>query len=325
MAKAQHHRSGSRGTPTRRKASARATGGRQPGALLRNAPLTLAGLVVVGLALWWGVSSVTNSGADSTGSVRPIANLDAPDVHSLLVDPQNPEHVLFGSHAGIQESRDGGFSWVNGGLRDADAMQLAASPKAPETLYATGHDVFQVSRDGGQTWQPLAHNLPGTDIHGFAQNPADPNRLYAFVAGAGTFTSPDAGTTWTPLPTQPPGGGMHLALASSGAALYAATEAGIVASSDHGVTWTPLRTQPNGQAMSLAIPASDPQTIYVGTPHGLAKSTDAGASWTGLGPDDVPVLALAVAPTDPQRVLFVSEGAAVYRSDDGGTTWTTPR
>ena len=288
-------------------------------------PFTLVTVALLGLVAWRMVASNARSdSADSDSSARSIATLNASDFHSLLVDPQNPEHIFFGSHAGMQESQDGGYSWKAGELRNADAMQLAVSPKAPETLYATGHDVFQVSRDGGHTWQPLAHNLPGTDIHGFAQDPLDPNRLYAFVTGAGTFTSVDGGTTWQSLPAQPPGGAMHLALASSGTSLYAATEAGLVASSDQGVTWAALAAQPSGGVISLAIPASDPQTIYAGTESGLATSADGGASWKMLGPPGVLVLALAVAPTDPSRVLFVSDKGAVYRSDTGGTTWRAP-
>lgn len=287
-------------------------------------PLLAISLVIVGLAAWWGIRSVTETTANDAGTIRSIATLKSSDFHSLLVDPQDPEHILFGSHTGVQESRDGGFTWNVGSLRNADAMQLASSSNAPGTVYATGHDVFQVSRDGGQTWQPLANNLPGTDIHGFAQDPATPQRLYAFVMGAGLFTSADSGAAWQLLPAQPPGGGMHLALASSATALYAATGAGIMTSSDQGMTWRPLAAQPSGQVISLAIPASDPQTLYVGTSSGLAKSTDAGASWTALGPQGVPILAIAVTPTDPGRVLLLSDKGAIYRSNDGGTTWQSP-
>lgn len=288
-------------------------------------PLTIAALILVGLIAWWVMSSFTgNERADSASSVRPIATLDSADFHSLLVDPQDPEHVLFGSHAGIQESHDGGFTWQDGTLRNADAMQLVASPKAPETLYATGHDVFQASHDGGQSWQTVTHNLPGTDIHGFAQDPAEAGRLFAFVAGGGIFTSADAGTTWAPLPTQPPAGGMHVALAAGAGSLYAATDMGLVVSRDGGQSWQVLPSQPSGQVISLVISASDPQTLYVGTPNGLEKSIDGGTAWTALGPQGVPVIALAVTPTDPNPVLFVSDTGAVYRSNDDGTTWDSP-
>ena len=296
----------------------RPTGGTASGWPKSMVPVAIAALVVIAGIVTWQLTSSTDGGADG---IQPIATLDTADVHSLLVDPQDPERVVFGSHAGTQVSRDGGFNWEDGELRNADAMQLAVSPKSPETLYATGHDLFQVSRDAGQSWQTLSHNLPGTDIHGFAQDPTDPLRLYAYLAGAGVFVSTDGGTNWAPLSGQPPGGGMHLVLATNGADLYAATGAGIVKSSDEGVTWTALSAQPRDQVISLAIPASEPQTLYAGTPNGLEKSTDGGASWTALGPQDVPALALAVTATEPSRVIFVSDTGAVYRSDDGGATW----
>lgn len=315
MAKKRQRRSSGRATTTPQPAHARATRGRQP------APLIIAGLVVIGLVLWWGVSSLTPTDADSTGSVEPIATVESPDYHSLLVDPQNPEHLLFGSHTGVQESHDGGATWEAGTLRDADAMQLSVSPEAPETIYATGHDVFQVSHDGGQTWQALEHTLPGTDIHGFAQDTSDPEQLFAFVVGAGVYGSTDAGGTWDPLPTQPPGGGMHVALAASGESLYAATEAGLVVSRDDGRTWDTLAGQPSSQVISLAVAASDPQALYAGTPSGLAKSTDGGSNWSDVGPDGVVVLAVAATPGDPDRVFVLSDAGGIYASDDGGQTW----
>ncbi len=283
--------------------------------------------LVVGLGLvgWWGYSAARGNDSGTNSSVRPIATLRSQDIHSLLVDPADPNHVLFGSHSGVQESRDGGFTWEAGSLRNADAMSLAASPQAPATLYAAGHNVFQVSQDGGQSWQPVKHNLPGTDLHAFAQDPNDPRRLSTLVAGVGLFASSDGGTTWAPLPTSPPGGGMHLALAASSTGLYAATEAGIVVTRDGGATWERLPGQPDGGVMSLAIPAAAPETLYAGTSSGLAKSTDGGARWAVVGPAGVPALALAVAPSDPNRVLFVADGGGVYRSDDGGASWLVPR
>lgn len=258
-------------------------------------------------------------------SPRSMATLEAPDFHSLLVDPSNPDHILFGAHSGIQESRNGGFNWEAGTLRNADAMSMAASPVDPETLFVAGHDVFQVSRDGGQTWQPVAHDLPGTDLHAFAQDPTDPRRLYTLVVGAGVFSSTDGGTKWAPLPTQPPGLSGHGALVTDGVTLYAATAAGIVRSPDGGTTWERAEGQPSGMVLSLTIPSATLRTLYAGTESGVAKSTDGGATWVSLGPNEVPVLALAVAPSDPNRVFIVSDTGAVYRSDDGGASWLAPQ
>lgn len=277
-------------------------------------PLGIVAVALLAIATWW--VSATLNGDD--GQAAPIATLDTPDFHSLLVDPANSDRILFGSHAGIQESLDGGFTWSDGTLRGTDAMQLAASMEEPATLYATGHDVFQVSRDGGQTWQPQAHDLPGTDIHGFAQDPGDPQRLYVSVVNYGMFTSGDGGATWRSLPIEPPGSGV---LAAGPGVLYSGVGPDVVASRDSGATWNVVSTLASGQVISLAVSSGEPQTMYAGTPNGIARSMDAGATWTALGPDGIPVLAVAVSPADSGQVLIVSNEGAVYRTDDGGETW----
>ena len=280
--------------------------------------LGVAVAVIAGILAWRAFPAI---GGNPAGA-RPIAAITAPDFHSLLIDPTNPDHIFFGSHAGIQESRDGGLTWQAGALQNADAMSMSVSPEEPSTLYVAGHDVFLASRDGGETWQPVDHDLPGTDLHAFAQDPLDPRRLYTLVVGAGLFSSTDGGSRWAPLATQPPDLAGHGALATDGATLYAVTSAGLVRSTDDGTSWEPTPAQPNGMLISLVTPAAAPGTLYAGTDSGVAKSTDGGASWDALGPSDVPVLALAIAPSDPQRVLIVDDTGAVYRSDDGGGSWT---
>lgn len=276
------------------------------------------GVLIGSLIAWWMWTARTGP-QDATA--QPIAVITAPDYHSLLINPGDANHVLFGSHEGTQESRDGGRTWQAGSLRGVDAMILASSPEAPETIYAAGHDVFQVSRDGGATWQPVAHNLPGTDIHGFAQDPEDPQRLYAFVVGAGALTSGDGGASWALLPTQPPGGS-YVVLASSGDKLYAATDAGIASSQDRGLTWSPLEAQPGKvTVLSLAVSVANPDLIYAGTPSGAFRSTDGGTSWDAIGPSGVAVLAIALTSDSPDQVLVLGDRGAVYRSNDAGTTW----
>lgn len=269
------------------------------------------GLVFIGLLGW--LASTYLMGDET---ITPIAALNAPDFHSILIDPQDPDHILFGSHTGIQESHDRGVTWEDGALRNVDAMQLTVSLDDPETIYVTGHDVFQVSRDGGQTWRPQVHDLPDTDIHGFTQDLDNSQRLYAFANG--TFASEDGGATWRSLPDQPTGSGM---LTAGRDVLYSASGPSLLSSRDRGMTWQTLSTLPSGQVISLAVSRSDPLTLYAGTPNGIAKSTDGGVTWTALGPQGVPVVAVTVSSTDSGQMLFVSDEGAIYRTDDGGETW----
>lgn len=335
MSKAQRQRTGSRPTATNgrpretpskprveRPATHGTAGPSRRSGWSEWAIVVAVGVLVGGLVAWWIWGSGT--GTNEVETAEPIANVQAPDYHSLLLDPQDAERVLFGSHDGIQESHDGGFTWQAGTLHGVDAMIMATSPRAPETIYVAGHDVFEVSRDGGASWQPVSHDLPGTDIHGFAQNPADPKRLYAFVVGAGGFTSADGGSSWNQFASYPPGGS-YLVLASNGEYLFAATDAGIAQSRDHGASWEPLAAQPGRvTVLSLAVSQDDPKTVYVGTPGGAFRSTDGGESWTTFGPAGVPVLAIAVTPGDPDRVLILGDQGAVYRTDDSGARWLSP-
>ena len=282
----------------------------------------LVGGVTLGLVVaFWMWTSTSKDFQDAL----PISVVTAPDYHSLLIDAQDDDIVLFGSHAGVQHSNDGGLTWSQGSLVDVDAMILASSLSEPNRIYAAGHDVFQVSRDRGATWQEVTHNLPGTDIHGFAQNPNEPARLYAFVVGFGGWTSSDRGATWQPFGSQPPGGGSWLVLASNGETLYAATDVGISRSDDEGTSWTLLRNQPGKMTFfGLAVSASNPDTIYASTPVGVVRSTNQGDSWTMLPSPNVMALGIAVSQRDSGRLMVVDDEGQIFLSTDGGTTWESP-
>ena len=281
-------------------------------------------LVAVGtIAVAWRVVFSRDDGPRG-GGILPISTLSSPDVHSLLIDPTNPDHLYFGSHAGIQESRDGGFTWQDGSLKNTDAMSLAASPNDAQTIYVAGHDVFIASHDGGLTWASVQNDLPGTDIHAFAQDVPDSNRLYAYVVGSGLLTSADGGTSWTALPSQPHSSMNHMALATNAAGLYATTATGLTLTRDQGKLWEPVLGQ-GVEAITVAAGPDNPLVLYVGTPNGLLKSHDGGQTWTSIGPQGVIViLAIAVSSSDPNRVVFITQTGALYRSDDGGETWRSP-
>lgn len=285
--------------------------------------MMVSGVAFIALVAWVALSLWSGNTDRGAAPVPVVAQLKSPDTHSLLIDPSDPDHILFGSHAGIQESEDGGITWHDGTLTGVDAMSMSVSSMDPSTIYVTGHDVFLVSRNGGKSWQPLAHDLPGTDIHAFTQDPLDPARLYAFVVGAGIFTSLDGGSRWTKLPAQP-SDGAPLSLSTNGIDLYAGMGTGLMVSHDKGANWGPSPEVVPGVPITVVAPAMNPQLIYVGTQIGLAASSDGGQTWTWVGETNKPVLALAAAPSDSRRVVMISEGGGVSRSDDGGKTWRSP-
>ena len=190
---------------------------------------------------------------------------------------------------------------------------------------AAQRDASQPNRDGGVTWAPIPHNLPGTDIHGFAQDANNPKRLYAYVVGAGVLASADGGTTWGAVPTQPPNGGNRIVLATNATGLYATATTGLAVSHDQGTSWEPVPGQPGG-VISVATAPDNPLLLYAGTPNGLVKTSDGGKTWSSIGPRGVIVVAaLAIAPTDPNRVVFVTQTGALYRRDDAGKSWRSPQ
>lgn len=290
-----------------------------------------------GLGRWWIVGALAVatlvglflflvSPRSSTNGA--LATLQTGDFHALAFDPTDARTAFFGHHNGVLRTDDGGRTWrplVE--QPNFDAMSLGVSRADGRRLYLAGHDVFQASADGGRTWQPVPHNLPGTDIHGFAVNPEDADRLYALVMGQGVLRSGDGGRTWAPLGNGLPGDVSVLASAGgSPEVLYASSgRLGVLRSADAGASWARTSTVPGSRGvLTLAVDPATPQTAYAGTEEGLFKSTDGGHTWTMLTFPGRNVTAVAVSPSDPNVLLTIAvenRRGLVFRSEDGGLTW----
>ncbi|HLF01491.1 MAG TPA: YCF48-related protein [Anaerolineales bacterium] len=270
-------------------------------------------------AIWW-VASQTGSG-NPTG--KAISRLSTGDFHSLAFSPNDPDTVYFGHHNGLMISRNGGRTWGPAPLQNADAMALGIAPANPQIMYAAGHDVFVKSTDGGQTWSRVAHNLPGTDIHGFAVDADDAEKVYAHVVGqAGLFVSDDGGLTWRPIPAALPAMTFNLGVGENSQTLYAAAgQAGVWRSIDGGQNWSQLTNAPGG-AVALAYNRSNKILLIttLGDEAGLYASDDSGGSWKSLELKGM-LMAVASSPTDPNRIIAVDENGWVYASQDGGLRW----
>jgi len=247
----------------------------------------------------------------------PWGRLGTEDVHSLAFVGDDPNRLLFGHHGGISASNDGGRSWEALGTR-SDAMSLGAAPDG--SIVIAGHEVFAASRDGGRTWTDVATNLPSLDIHGFARDPGDSDRMWAYLATGGLWESRDGGSSWERVQQE----NVLFPVAhrtAAGTRLFGVMANGLAASDDGGRTWRGMTTPEIYQIASLAATADGAVLVAAGL-DGLARSDDGGASWSRLPFEDDPA-AIAVT-AGGQTIALVTRSTEFFRSDDGGRTWPGP-
>ena len=250
-------------------------------------------------------------------SASPWSRLGTQDVHSLAFVGDDPDRLLFGHHDGISASSDGGRSWQPLGTR-SDAMSLGAATDG--SIVIAGHEVLASSRDDGRTWESIPAALPSLDIHGFARDPGDPARMWAYLATGGLWESRDGGLTWERV--QQENVLFPVAVSATGATrLFGVTANGLAASDDGGRTWRSVATPEIYPIASLAA-TTDGSVLVAGGQGGLARSVDGGATWSELPFDGQPA-AIAVT-AQGQTIGFVAQSTEFFRSDDGGQTWPGP-
>jgi photosystem II stability/assembly factor-like uncharacterized protein len=291
----------------------------------RQAQLVLPALMVftiLSLAVGAIVLSMSPGGQQTDSTERPYVG---GHLHSMAVDPTNPEKVMVGGHDGAAMSNDGGKTWrqIND-LEGTDPMGWVVSADEPTKMYAGGHPGFYRSEDGGKTWSQDNSGLPGTDVHALGMDPQNPNYLYAYIVGHGVYRSPNSGVSWEPVNSEIGTMGPILVDPQDPDTLYLALEDMFLRSDDAGKSWEQVGTIPGDVATWVAQERKAPDTFYAAS-GGVYKSADGGESWQQVG-DGLPerVSVVEVAQSDPQIVYAgVLEGdtATVYRSEDGGESW----
>jgi photosystem II stability/assembly factor-like uncharacterized protein len=237
------------------------------------------------------------------------------DYHSLSVAPNDPEHILLGTHAGLYESTDGGLNWNRVALQGQDAMNLA--PGEGETVWAAGHNVLARSTDGGQTWSDVRPDgLPSLDVHGFAIDSRD-GTLWAAVAGKGLYRSTDGGESFEPVSEEVGGNVMALAVTPEGRLLAGDMQQGLLTSENEGKDW---RVAEPAAVMGLAINPEDP-TVVVAAGPGILRSSDGGASWEQVFPLGEGAGPVAWSPSNPNVGYVVGFDRTLYRTQDRGSSW----
>ena len=181
---------------------------------------------------------------------------------------------------GVYKSIDGGSTWRNMGLRDAQQIaSIIVDPADPNRIFAAalGHPYgpntergIYRSLNGGETWERVLYKDENTGAMQVEFDPQNPQNIYASLwagrqgpwengqwkgAGSGLFHSTDGGTNWTQLtqglPTIAQGlGRIGIGIAySNPQIMYATVEAdrglgGIYRSDNAGTTWRLLTADP---------------------------------------------------------------------------------
>ena len=151
----------------------------------------------------------SNDGGDSWQLVDALWNhpgrkawfgggADFPGIHSVLVDPRDPNVIKIGvSCGGLWISTDGGTSWeVRGkGMRAAfmppeqafdpllqDPHRIVQCPADPEHVWIQHHNGIFLSTDGGLTCREIENAKPSSFGFAVAVHPEDPRTAW-FVPG----------------------------------------------------------------------------------------------------------------------------------------------
>ena len=202
---------------------------------------------------------------------------DGPKLHSIIVDPRDPAHLLFAmSGGGVHESVDGGRSFhplVNGmqvveGFDPAtvtfhDPHCVRLCPSRPDRLYQQNHcGIYRLDRPS-DAWERIGDKMPKRvgDI-GFplVVHPRDADTAWVFPM--------DGTTVW---PRTSPQGKPAVYVTRNAGKTWLRQDVGLPPSQ---AWWTVKR-----QAMSAD--ASDPVGLYFGTTSGeLWMSRNEGARWS---------------------------------------------
>ncbi len=192
-------------------------------------------------------------------------------LHTILLDPHNPERMYVAiSAGGVYATEDGGRTWQarNRGIRVVHMPEkypefgqcvhkVVMHPSRPERLFLQNHWGLYRSDNQGESWQDIAHGVPSD--YGFAMvaHPHNPDCVYILPIESDEFRctpegclrvyrTRNAGESWEPLTRGLPKKGAYETVLRDAmtadsldpVGVYFGTRSGqVYASADEGKTW----------------------------------------------------------------------------------------
>jgi len=286
---------------------------RRPSTARRAAPWVVAAVVAVAV-----IAVVAARGDDesSGGGTAAAGSFVGGDLHTLVIDPSDPQRLFVAGHQAAGTSTDGGRTWSQvASLANADGMGWAF---LSDTVWMGGHPGLRRSVAGGD-FESAGGDLSSSDVHGLGG--AD-GVLYAASPARGLLASTDDGKTWDVRSAEAGQGFMGAIVVDPDDIehlLAPDMQAGVVESRDGGRTWEPLGSP--GMAMSVTTVGGSVEDLVVAGNGQAARSRDGGKTWQPL---EVPEATMVVAGADDGALYAaVLDGdiARVSRSTDDGGTW----
>jgi hypothetical protein len=119
---------------------------------------------------------------------------DLPMIHSICIDPRDPQHVMVGvSTGGVWVTTDAGASWdvKSTGMRNAymppdqeedpvmqDVHCMVQCPTAPDSLWVQHHNGIFRTTTCAESWHEILEAGPSTFGFAVAVHPNDPNTAW---------------------------------------------------------------------------------------------------------------------------------------------------
>jgi photosystem II stability/assembly factor-like uncharacterized protein len=270
----------------------------------------------------------------------------------LAVDPHDPDTVYAGLRGGgVRRTDDGGRSWLDCSLPEAEVFSLAVGAVDRSVYAGTEPSRLFRSDDRGETWEELDAllQLPSRPTWSFpprpwtshvrwiAPNPHDADLLLVGIELGGLMRSTDGGASWQDHRpgAQPDVHSLAWHPQTRGRA-YEAGGGGSAFSEDAGDTWRPAdEGRDRHYTWSVAVDPDDADVWYVSAstgpfaahggrdPQARIYRRRAGEPWQPLGgglPEPLPAMPYALVAHDGRLFAGLANGQ-LWESVDRGDSW----